>query len=128
MVDPRALNILFDTYWSSASWKDNPQTPKQDFDYAVAARVMFPPVRRNHDELVDWLFQVRDRVKPAAVAEAFLASLSTRRLDLRSALGSFAVARHMPQHAFTASTVFTHDTCAVCGGSRNQDAVHDLNI
>lgn len=42
--------------------------------------------------------------------EAFLASLSTRRLDLRSALGSWAVARYLPEHAFTSADRVFCDT------------------
>ncbi len=127
MPDAKALRILFDTYWSAAGWKDNPRTPKEDLEYATAAGLMFPPVWLDHDGAVAWLVRVRDRVEARAAAAAFLASLSTRRLDLRSALGSFAVARHLPAHRFAASPVFRHDNCAVCGAS-SREAVVDLNV
>jgi hypothetical protein len=52
------------------------------------------------------------------VADAFLASFSSQRPELRSALGSYAVARHMPPHKFTKSNVFHSDTCGVCGDSK----------
>jgi hypothetical protein len=40
-------------------------------------------------------------VSVSDVSTAFLASLTPRRLDLRSTLGSFAVARHLVAHPYT---------------------------
>ncbi|GAB3870925.1 hypothetical protein [Dactylosporangium cerinum] len=51
------------------------------------------------------------RVDPAAVGAAFVVSLATRRLDLRSALGSYAVGRHLPEHPFRQGMA----GCRVCG-------------
>ena len=42
-VDSRALKILFNTYWTSAGWRETPETASEDFAYAIAARTMFPP-------------------------------------------------------------------------------------
>jgi hypothetical protein len=52
-------------------------------------------------------------VSAQEVGEAFLASLSSRRLDLRSALGSYAVARLVPEHPL--STAARGFRCTVCG-------------
>jgi hypothetical protein len=101
MTDTRALKVLFNTYWSPAGWKQNPATPVADLEYAIAAGVMFPPTIIGHDATVNWLFNGRSQVTRLRVTSAFLASLSSRRLELRSALGSYAVARNFPRHAFT---------------------------
>jgi hypothetical protein len=52
-------------------------------------------------------------LSPAEVGEAFLASLTSRRLDLRSALGSYAVARLLPEHSLT--PVPYDGSRAICG-------------
>lgn len=61
---------------------------------AVAAGVMFSEPRMlDHDGWVTAARQAGAAVNPVQVGEAFLASLTTRRLDLRSALSSYAIAR-----------------------------------
>jgi hypothetical protein len=116
MPDERALKILFNTYWGKDGWKDPPAKPSpDDLAYATAAGVMFPPRDLKHDELIRDIVRLREQIPPRAVADAFLASLSTRRLELRSALASYAVARHLPPHKFTKSKVFNYDTCGICG-------------
>src|SRR5436309_3507884 len=98
MVDKRALKILFATYWSSNGWKRKEEqvTLPEDLLYAKQVGVMFDPIRLSHEDIVRRAIEVRGRIEPQAVADAFLASLSTRRLGLRSALGSYAVLRHLP--------------------------------
>jgi hypothetical protein len=110
MSNHKALQILFDTYWSSAGWKSNPTTPPDDFEYASAAGYMFEPVEMSHDQVLTWLEKSLQAVRLEDVSNAFLASLSTRRRDLRSALGSYAVARHFPRHEF-----YERYGCAICG-------------
>ena len=109
----QALKTLFDTYWSSRGWKSEAErrTSPEDFDAARRAGIMFDPIRRSHDETVRAARAVVAGIEPASVAAAFLASLSTRRLELRSALGSYAVLRHLPDHSH-------HDprsACPTCG-------------
>jgi hypothetical protein len=68
---------------------------------AVEAGVMFAsPRAADHDGWVRAARQAVRQVTAAEAGEAFLASLTSRRLDLRSALGSFAVARFPPEHDF----------------------------
>lgn len=57
------------------------------------------------------------------MADSFLASLSTRRLDLRSALGSFVVLRHFPEHEHTGD-----GWCPVCGEDDDPADEHDLSV
>jgi hypothetical protein len=121
-VDARALRILFDTHWSSQGWKAERSTSPEDLAYAVHAGVMFPePLRTSHDDLGARTRRLASTVDGKCVAQAFLSSLSTRRLDLRSALGSYAVARLLPDHTFTRKG----HLCAVCG---YPDGVSDVDL
>jgi hypothetical protein len=125
-VDKRALKILSDTYWSPKGWKDerHQKVSHEDFAYAKAAGVMFDPLKADHGEVLQRLVQARDAVEPEQVANAFLASLSTRRLDLRSALGSFAVFRHLEDHAPR-----PYDgRCGICGHYLSSRKAEDLNV
>lgn len=113
MTDRRALKIRLSTYWSSQGWipgKDRHTLP-EDFLYAKRAGVMFDPVHLTHDESVQWARAAVARLDPRTVSDAFLASLSTRRLELRSALGSYATMRHLPPHGHEARCA------AQCAGS-----------
>ena len=59
------------------------------------------------------------------VANAFVASLGSRRLELRSALGSYAVFRHAPEHDLPGAK----GKCSICGiqGDRRL-GVQDVNV
>lgn len=127
-VDKRALTILSATYWSSSGWKEHRITPAADFEYAKAAGIMFDPIQVTHDQTIDWAFRSRSGVSQEDVVRGFLTSLSSRRLELRSALASFAVLRNFPPHSWR--QVERHGRqCPVCGaysGTETQSA--DLNV
>src|SRR3712207_5248811 len=92
--DRRAVQVLLETYWSSAGWRDDPRPTAEDLDYAVATGVMYRESgSAGHDEVVAEVRERAARLRGGRVAGAFLASLTSRRLDLRSALGSYAVAQ-----------------------------------
>jgi hypothetical protein len=113
VVDDRAVKTLFQTYWSSAGWRTEPATPPEDLAHAVDAGVMFnETVTMMHDELVRAVHDEVAKVSADQAAQAFLGSLSTRRLEQRSALGSYAVAKHLATHSFEADA---DGRCAVCG-------------
>ena len=120
-VDKKALRILFDTHWSPGGWKSgfNFVVSDDDFQYAKQAGLMFDAVSLTHRRLVSEILQFRNTVHRGAVSKAFLASLSTRRLDLRSALASYAVALNFPKHAMDKSGSFGMylggSICAMCG-------------
>lgn len=79
-MDIKAKNILFKTYWGSNGWLPTPKTESKDFAYAKAQGLMFEPTSIGHDQcLVDVLDMVK-RITPAKAAQAFVSSLSTRRL------------------------------------------------
>jgi hypothetical protein len=121
--DKKALKILFDTYWGAGGWKDSRETSPEDLEYAKAAGVMFVPSSRSHDEIMDRAVRIASEVSRIAVADAFVASLGSRRLDLRSALGSFAVLRHFPSHEAESNG----RQCKICG-EYDQSTNEDLNV
>lgn len=123
LVDKKALKILFDTYWSSGGWKDRRRTPPRDFQYARAAGVMFDPIKINHDEQVARAVRAVHLTDRGRVAAAFLASLGTRRLEIRSALGSYAAGRHLPLHRHTRG-----DACPLCGVYGGRPVAEDLSV
>jgi hypothetical protein len=74
---------------------------------------MFPPAVLPHDATLRRLRALSASIAPSQVGDAFLSSLGSRELALRSALGSFAVARFRPAHAFVPAG---HSrACRTCG-------------
>lgn len=114
-IDARAKAILFQRYWSGGGWRDGSIT-EGEFDYARRAGLMFEPVSLSHDAIIARAEAIRGRVSADWVGRAFLASLSTRRLDWRSALGSLAAILQLPSHAFVAGPNAVG--CRVCGEMR----------
>jgi hypothetical protein len=125
-VDRRALKVLFDTYWTPAGWRDerSRSTTPADFAYAKRAGVMFDPLRLSHAEIVTRAIAAVRRVERRAVADAFIVSLSSHRLDLRSALGSFAVLQHFPRH----TAPHQGEACPVCGEYNRAAEQEDINV
>src|SRR5258707_381851 len=86
--DRRALRALFGTYWTAGGWRGasgnahlTPPPSEEEVAYARAAGYMFEPRSMNHDQIVSGLLRIRDTVPQREVTDAFLASLSTRRLE-----------------------------------------------
>jgi hypothetical protein len=132
MPDKRALKILFDTYWSSTGWKGAghlnwaPQTPPDDFAHAIDAGVMFSAWTGTHDECLERIAKYRREIAPRDVGAAFIANLSSGSIGLRSALGSYAVALHLPIHPFDAWRL-PEICCDLCGAYKH-DSGQDVNI
>lgn len=103
------------TFWSSKGRRDKLAWPDPEvMAQAVRAGVMFDaPLHKDHD---GWVVAARNAVRPMSAqeaGEAFLASMTSGRLDLRSALGSYAVARHLPEHDLVPEPYTSH--CGLCG-------------
>jgi hypothetical protein len=126
-VDKRALKILFSSYWSASGWKRQSDTAPADLAYAKAAGLMFDPLLLSHQQAVEWAIRSRDSVSKEQVLKLFLVSLTTRRLDLRSALGSFATSRNLRVHVLENSNGPAR-CCPVCGIYENLDKPADLNL
>ncbi len=124
-MDKRALKILLDAFWSPGGWKPKAlRGPSpEEFAYAKSKGMMFDPVRLDHQQTLNELSVAIRRLNRRYVADAFLASLSTRRLDWRSPLGSYAVFQHLPLHA----PVNSGGRCSICGLYLSQ-AEEDLNV
>ena len=92
------LKILYDTFWSSKGWKDG-SISDEDFLKAKKARYMFDyPKTISHAETLGELQKVLNQINPAYIANAFIYSLSSRKLEYRSALGSYWYAASIPNH------------------------------
>lgn len=107
----KGLEILFSFFSSDKA------ISQQDIDLAKRQGYMFdysPPL--SHDETLIKLRETVSKISPEMVSNAFLYSLSTRRLEYRSALGSYWYAVAIPAHASTDSR-----HCYCCGWSLRGD-------
>jgi len=84
---------------------------------------MFDPVILTHQEAIDRLVRTVGRIDKRHAANAFVASLASRRLDWRSALGSYAIFQHVRTHT---PRVLGH-RCTYCG-FYTSDEERDLNV
>ncbi|HEY4146639.1 hypothetical protein [Pinirhizobacter sp.] len=125
IVDPRAMKILHNTFWSSAGWKRDSERviSADDLMYAKAKGVMFDPVYMDHDQAANTTCALVDRLDRRTVVDAFLSSLSTRRLDWRSVMGSYSVFQHFIPHEAQGSG----KSCTLCGFYFNGHE-HDFNV
>ena len=126
--DPKALKFFLDVYSSGEAWHDNAWQRIASADpkavaYAVEAGLMFYPVLLDHDGLIESILDLKPRISVEHVADLFLASLSSRRLEYRSALGSYAVSMHFPAHKFRTQSY----GCEVCYTMINGPTEVDLN-
>lgn len=124
-MDKRAIKILLNTYWSPVGWKPDTQRglPPEDFAYAKSKHMMFDPLHLDHTLALALLSKSIKKLDRRLVADAFLASLSSRRLDWRSTLGSYAVFQHVPTHSPSGD----ERRCNICGFYL-KDCEHDFNV
>lgn len=125
-LDKRAVGILNATYWSASGWRPNPSVEDDEFAYARSKGVMFEPNELSHDEAVAAARSAVNATARQAVTQAFIASLGSRRLDLRSALGSLAVGRHLSAHAMIKSA--ESPSCTYCGAYSTSTDPNILNF
>ena len=127
-MDKRAKNILLKTYWSSKGWKDKRTTAPDDFIYAKEKGLMFDPLTISHDDCVNQIIEIVNSISSEQVVKAFLSSLSTRRLDWRSGIASYYIAKLMIPHKYTpiesgysyqdGKVTAVYYTCGVCRNLR----------
>ncbi|MDG9670606.1 hypothetical protein ONV78_22905 [Hahella sp. CR1] len=122
-MDKSATDILINTHWSSSGWKKNKPT-HEEFEYAKSKGVMFDPVVISHDEIVKNAVKAIDSVNKELVIKAFISSLTSRRLDLRSALPSYASGIKLPQHTISADK---DGHCLICSEYDSSEPI-DLNV
>ncbi|MEE0264451.1 MAG: hypothetical protein UD936_02395 [Acutalibacteraceae bacterium] len=126
------LKILLHAFCSGNSWKDG-TVSQDDFEYAKQAGYMFNyPKHQTHDEVINKLYALLAKINPEDVANAFLYSLSTRKLEYRSPLGSYYYAKAIPEHKSTEDNNNNH--CHLCGWYAwkttpdEYDMKHGLNV
>lgn len=143
-MDKKAKHILFQTYWSAEGWRDKPVTAPDDFLYAKEKGMMFDPFTISHDDCVSQIVKLAASISMEQTAKAFLSSLSTRRLDWRSGIASYHIAKLIPLHTYVPVesgysyedgkvTAVSH-TCGICrslkhGVRGNENYIDsDLNV
>ncbi|MBO4997404.1 MAG: hypothetical protein J6D02_05335 [Lachnospira sp.] len=104
-MDKKAKRILFQTYWSGKGWKQEYTTTPDDFMYAREQGLMFDPLTIGHDDCVKRILEIAGKITQQKVVKAFLSSLSTRRLDWRSGIGSYYIAKQLPLHHYVPKKV-----------------------
>ena len=124
-MDKKAKKILFSRYWASG-WKlqNEIYTSPEDFAYAKEKGLMFDPITISHDECIKRIVKLANTISMEKVAKAFLCSLSTRRLDWRSAAASYYLAKLFKEHRYTplesgrfyenGKAIHVSHTCRVC--------------
>ncbi|WP_053367851.1 hypothetical protein [Bacillus sp. FJAT-27245] len=122
-MDKKAVKLLFKRFWTSEGWTNN-HLSKEELQYAKEAGIMFEPILVSHDEIIHQIVELVNTLDLKDISDQFIASLSTRRLDLRSALGSYIIGRHLVEHAFAGSEVF----CLYCGSYGKTKELEDLNV
>jgi hypothetical protein len=134
-MDNKAKKILMNTFWTSAGWKSSPAAfTGEDFDYAKSKGLMFDPVTITHDEIVLRLHELHGAITKERVAAAFLHSLSTKKVHLRSALSSWALTSALPVHNYEQRSVVrpNYSSCGDCNFYRlmsdREYRNEDLNV
>ena len=128
----KGLKILLDCYWASGGWKhkDEQVVSSEDFAIAKSEGYMFEDSPRiiSHRETLDRIKSVLKKITPHDVASAFLCSLSTRRLEYRSAIGSYWYAVSIPEHESVHTGNLNKEIqCTLCEW-HNKDDVNVLNF
>jgi len=124
--DARAKKILFDTFWSSKGWidRDARQLSEADREHAKRHGMMFDPLTIGHDAIATETRRLVESIDLATASAAFLASLTSRRLDLRSGLASYVLASASSPHRYVGNAF---GSCATCGALR-EHRDEDLDV
>lgn len=136
VMDQKARKILMQTYWQSGGWRSGGYTyTEEDFQYAKSKGLMFDRLTISHDECVQRLRQLHEKfLTKELVVKAFLHSLSTRKVHLRSALSSWALTHDLPMHTYDEQpvTLVSYSGCGYCNEQKimsNATYVNeDLNV
>ena len=128
-ADKLALKLLGEwreKYFRIPKQEGDPVMPAQEFAAGKAAGILFDPIVTDHDQTMNDVIALCRAIPPQQVSNAFLSSLSSRRLDLRAALPSYAVFRHAVCHEATPFP--NHMYCTECDFYLGRVREEDLNI
>jgi len=112
-MDKKALKILNKTFWKNG-WTEGDNIEEkiklgyltqEEFDYAKEKGLMFDAFSITHDECMGIIAEFFEKVDLDILAKAFLCSLSTRKLYLRSVFASYFYLKDTPVHSFEAGKV-----------------------
>lgn len=118
----KGLEILLNAFWKDG-WRFGEYTP-EEFEIAKREGYMFDyPKVISHNEVLSELQDVLAQITPEMVANAFLYSLSTRKLEYRSALGSYWYAIAIPKHSST-----DEQLCNCCGWYKLDENPDDYEL
>ena len=124
-MDEEAKRILLKAYWGTGGWK-NGDVDDDDFQYAREHGVMFAPISLTHAQLVRETIAARDAIGPKRCGNAFIASLASRKVWLRSALGSFGNCVDLNSHRFSPHPMDSQShLCRHCDSLRRES---DCNL
>ena len=113
--DSKSKQIILRACWGSNGWRSRPHFTEKDLAHLRRTEYLFRVAQLSHDDAVARLVRARDAVSSAAVSAAFVASLGSRELEYRSALGSYAHALHITEHSFEPAEYLRTKVCATCG-------------
>lgn len=118
------LKTLFALY-KGTNW-DEVNISEDEMAIAKEQGYLFDyPAYETHSNMLQRLRSILEQIDSKDIANAFLFSLSTRRLEYRSAIGSYYYAMAIPEHEFMKShneilaAASTH--CYLCGWSAWKD-------
>lgn len=94
-MDKKAKEILFKTYWTAFGWRPVHTTDPADFEYAKSKGLMFDRMTISKSDLLSRLHETVKEANLTTITDAFLCSLTNKRLDWRSALASYANAKRI---------------------------------
>ena len=104
-MDDKAKKILFETYWTNkGGWifpLENRKTDPEDFEYAKSKGLMFDNLTISHDQCVSEIVKIVNNMPTEKSLNAFLSSLSNRRLDWRSGIASYCQAKKLSEHKYS---------------------------
>lgn len=156
-MDKKALKILSKTFWKGG-WRPSGDTEsiaeriqmgyltEEEFEYAKVHGVMFDPISLTHEECVERVCQAVASIREEQLVQAFVGSLSTRELHLRSVLSSYYNCKDLKPHKYknrdgVGSCFYgeprPYDECEICiGDDRDNGLIYsfknyvdaDLNI
>lgn len=128
-MDKKAKKILFSTYWKNG-WIDSEDRAlsSEDFEYAKSKGLMFEPFSISHDDCIKSIIKLVEEIPNEKIANGFLSSLTSRRLDWRSSLSSYSIAKNIEKHKYTPAISGTsyidgkpssHSyTCGICRNAK----------
>ena len=86
-------------------------------DILLENNMIFPAEEIEHDELIERLFQEKQKITKESVVESFLVGLEKGQPEKRAAISAYAIAFNFPMHNFQSAE---HFQCEICGLIKEQ--------